>query len=50
MEVDIPRTDLFLCPICGFRGAFKAGPVAYIQCIGGYGWVIGDWESYGSLS
>ncbi len=50
MEVDIPLTDLFWCPRCGFKGAFKAEPVAYVQCICGFWWVIGDYEYFLSLT
>ncbi|MCX8119181.1 MAG: hypothetical protein N3G78_14780 [Desulfobacterota bacterium] len=49
-EVDIPLTDLFCCPVCGYRGALKADPVVYVQCICGKWWVIGDYHYYLSLS
>ncbi len=50
MEVDTPLTDLFVCPWCGFKGLFKAEPVAYVKCICGSWWVIGDYEYYLSLT
>ncbi len=50
METDIPLTDLFECPYCGFRGLFKAEPTAYVKCICGWRWVIGDYDYYLSLT
>ncbi len=50
MEIDFPLTDLFCCPLCGFREMFKAEPVAYVKCICGSWWVIGDYEFYLSLN
>ena len=50
MEIDIPLTDLFECPFCGFRGLFKAEPIAHVICICGRWWVIGDFEYYKSLT
>ena len=50
MEMDIPLTDLFWCPSCGFRGLFNAEPAAYVKCICGRWWVIGDYKYYISLS
>ncbi len=44
MEMDIPLTDLFECPSCGFRGLFKAEPAAYVKCICGKWWIIGDYK------
>lgn len=49
MEMDTPLTDLFRCPSCGFRGLFKAEPTAYVKCICGSWWVIGDYEHFMSL-
>jgi hypothetical protein len=49
MELDTPLTDLFECPSCGFRGLFKAEPAAYVKCICGRWWVIGDYEYVRSL-
>lgn len=49
MERDIPLTDFFECPSCGFRGLFKAEPTAYVKCICGSWWVIGDYKYYKSL-
>ena len=48
MEMDIPLTDLFECPSCGFRGLFKAEPAAYVKCICGRWWMIGDYRYLGS--
>lgn len=50
MEVDIPLTDSFWCPACGYRGPFKAEPAAYVKCICGRLWMIGDYEYYLSLT
>lgn len=50
METDIPLTDLFWCPACGYRGLFHAEPTAYVKCICGRWWVIGDYDHYLSLS
>ena len=50
MEMDIPLTDLFECPCCGFRGLFKAEPAAYVKCICGRWWVIGNYEYFLSLT
>ena len=50
MEMDIPLTDLFECPCCGFRGLFNAEPAAYVKCICGRWWVIGDYKYYMSLT
>ena len=50
MKTDIPLTDLFWCPSCGFRGLFNAEPTAYVKCICGNRWVIGDYKYYKSLS
>jgi len=50
MEIDIPLTDLFWCPICGYRGLFNAEPTAYVKCICGRWWVIGDYKYYLSLT
>ncbi|MBM4308051.1 MAG: hypothetical protein FJ115_00530 [Deltaproteobacteria bacterium] len=50
MEMDIPLTYFYECPICGYRGLFSAGPTAYVKCICGRRWVIGDYEYYLSLS
>lgn len=50
MEIDIPLPDLFWCPACGYRGLFKAEPVAYVKCICGRWWVIGDYEYYLTLT
>ena len=50
MEMDIPLTDLFWCPSCGFRGLFSAEPAAYVKCICGRWWVIGDYKYYKSLT
>jgi len=49
MEMDIPLTDLFWCPSCGYRGLFNAEPTAYVKCICGRWWVIGDYKYYLSL-
>lgn len=48
--MDVPLTDLFRCPHCGYRGLFKAEPTAYVKCICGLWWVIGDYEYYLSLT
>ena len=50
MEMDIPLTDLFECPSCGFRGLFKAEPAAHVKCICGRRWVLGDYKYYISLA
>ncbi len=50
METDIPLTDLFECPYCGYRGLFKAEPAAYVLCGCGGRSVIGDYDYYLSLS
>jgi len=50
MEMDIPLTHLFVCPICGFRGLFSAEPAALVKCICGRWWVIGDYRYYMSLT
>lgn len=50
MEMDVPLTDLFECRYCGFRGLFKAEPTAYVKCICGRWWVIGDYKYYMSLT
>ena len=50
MEMDIPLTDLFWCPYCGFRGFFKAEPAALVKCICGRWWVKGDYRYYMSLT
>jgi len=50
MEMDIPLTDLFWCPFCGFREMFKAEPAAYVKCICGNWWVIGNYEYFLSLN
>jgi len=50
MEMDISLTDLFWCPFCGYRGLFKAEPAAYVKCICGTWWVIGDYEYFLSLT
>jgi len=50
MEMDIPLTDLFWCPSCGFRGLFRAEPTALVKCICGRWWVIGDYRYYMSLT
>jgi len=50
MEMDIPLTDLFWCPSCGFRGLFNAEPTAYVKCTCGRRWVIGDYKYYMSLT
>jgi len=50
MEMDIPLTHLFVCPICGFRGLFSAEPTALVKCICGRWWVIGDYRYYMSLT
>jgi hypothetical protein len=50
MEMDIPLTHLFVCPICGFRGLFSAEPAAHVKCICGRWWVIGDYRYYMSLT
>jgi hypothetical protein len=50
MEMDIPLTQLFWCPICGYRGLFNAEPTAYVKCICGWSWVIGDYKYYLSLT
>jgi len=50
MEMDIPLTDFFECPSFGFRGLFNADPAAYVKCICGGWWVIGDYKYYLSLS
>ena len=49
MEMDIPLTYFFECPSCGFRGLFNAEPTAYVKCICGRWWVIGDYKYYKSL-
>ena len=48
--MDIPLTDLFECPSCGFRGLFNAEPAAYVKCICGMWWVIGDYKYWRFLS
>ena len=50
METDIQLTDLFWCPACGYRGLFNAEPTAYVKCICGRRWVIGDYEYFRSLT
>jgi hypothetical protein len=50
MKMDIPLTDFFECPSCGFRGLFNAEPAAHVKCICGRWWVIGDYEYYMSLT
>jgi len=50
MGVDIPLTDFFECPSCGCRGLFKAEPAAYVKCLCGRWWVIGDYKYFKSLS
>ena len=50
MTTDIPLTDLFQCPSCGFRGLFKAEPTAFVKCVCGRWWVIGDYDNYLSLT
>jgi len=50
METDIPLTDLFECPSCGFRGLFKAEPTAYVKCICGKWCIIGDYRYWSFLS
>ena len=50
MEMDIPLTEFFQCPSCGFRGLFNAEPTAYVKCICGRWWVIGDYKYYLSLT
>jgi hypothetical protein len=50
MKTDIPLTDLFECPSCGFRGLFKAEPAAYVKCICGRWWVIGDYRYWSFLT
>jgi hypothetical protein len=50
MEMDVPLTDLFECPVCGFRGLFKADPAAYVKCICGKWWIIGDYRYWSFLS
>src|SRR5512139_1619309 len=50
METDIPLTDLFWCPSCGYRGLFHAEPAAYVKCICGAWWVICDYKYYISLT
>jgi len=50
MEMDIPLTDLFWCPRCGYRGLFHAEPTAYVKCICGRWWVIGDYDYFLSLT
>lgn len=50
MEMDVPLTDLFWCPSCGFRGLFRAEPTALVKCICGRWWVIGDYRYYMSLT
>jgi hypothetical protein len=50
MYTDIPLTDLFWCPACGYRGLFHAEPTAYVKCICGRRWVIGDYDYYLSLT
>lgn len=42
MEVDIPLTDLFRCPDCGFLSLVRADPVAFVKCICRRWWVLGD--------
>ncbi len=50
MEMDTPLTDLFWCPTCGYRGLFRAEPAAYVKCICGRWWVIGDYDYFLSLT
>ena len=50
METDLPLTDFFECASCGFRGLFKAEPAAYVKCICGRWWVIGDYKYFRSLT
>jgi len=50
MEMDIPLTDFFECPSCGFRGLFKAEPAAYVKCICGKWWIIGDYRYWSFLT
>jgi hypothetical protein len=50
MDGDMPLTDLFWCPACVYRGLFHAEPTAYVKCICGRWWVIGDYEDYLSLT
>ena len=50
MEADIPLTELFWCPYCGYRGLLNAEPTAYVKCICGRWWVIGDYKYYLSLT
>jgi len=49
MEMDTPLTQLFWCPYCGYRGLFNADPAAYVKCICGRWWVIGDYKYYFAL-
>jgi hypothetical protein len=50
MEMDVPLTDLFWCPFCGFRGLFSAQPAALVKCICGRWCVIGDYDYFVSLT
>lgn len=50
MKTDIPLTDLFECPYCGFRGLFKAEPAALVKCVCGRRWVIGDYRYWSFLT
>jgi hypothetical protein len=49
MKRDIPLIDFFECPSCGYRGLFNAEPAAYVKCICGRWWVIGDYKHYSSM-
>ena len=50
MDADIPLTNPFGYPLCGFRVLFKEEPTAMIKCIYGSNWIIGDDDSYCSLT
>ena len=50
MEKDVPLTNLFECPYCGFRALLKAELVARVRCICGGRWIKGNQEHYLSLT
>lgn len=45
METDIPLTEVFECPYCGFRGLFSTEPSAFVRCMCGMVWILG-YERY----
>ena len=40
VETDIPLTDVFECPYCGFRGLFNTEPCARVKCQCGTVWIL----------